>query len=45
MLFRSATHEANFTITVVTDGEGKLIFMGGARKGPQIDYIEITKAG
>ena len=40
-----ATHEANFTITVVTDGEGKLIFMGGARKGPQIDYIEITKAG
>ena len=40
-----ATHEATFTITVVTAGEGKLIFMGGASKGPQIDNIVITKAG
>ena len=40
-----ATHEATFTITVVTAGEGKLIFMGGASKGPQIDNIVITRAG
>ena len=39
-----ATHEATFTITVVTAGEGKLIFMGGASKGPQIDNIVITRA-
>ena len=38
-----ATHEATFTITVVTAGEGKLIFMGGASKGPQIDNIVITR--
>ena len=38
-----ATHEATFTIEVVTSGDGKLIFQGGANKGPQIDRIEITK--
>ena len=38
-----ATHSVTFTFEVVTSGEGKLIFMGGASKAPQIDRIEITK--
>ena len=37
------THEATFTIEVVTAGEGKLVFAGGENKGPQIDNIVITR--
>ena len=40
-----ATHEASFTIEVVTGGDGVLKFSGGEYKGPQLDYIVITKAG
>ena len=40
-----ATHEAHFTITVLEGGDGLLKFSGGEFKGPQIDYIEITRAG
>ena len=40
-----ATHEATFTIKVLEGGEGMLKFSGGANKGPQLDYIVITKAG
>ena len=39
-----ATHHATFTFQVVTDGDGRLTFSGGAYKGPQIDRIEITRA-
>ena len=38
-----ATHEATFTITVTSSGEGKLIFAGGASKAPQLDRIVIIK--
>ena len=40
-----ATHQATFTIKVLTGGDGVLKFSGGQYKGPQLDYIEITKAG
>ena len=40
-----ATHEATFTIKVLEGGDGVLKFSGGANKGPQLDWIEITKAG
>ena len=40
-----ATHEATFTITVLEGGDGVLKFSGGEYKGPQLDYIEITRAG
>jgi len=40
-----ATHEATFTITIVEGGDGCLKFSGGEYKGPQLDYILITKAG
>ena len=40
-----ATHEVSFTIKVLEGGDGVLKFSGGEYKGPQIDYIEITKAG
>ena len=40
-----ATHEVSFTIKVLEGGEGMLKFSGGANKGPQLDYIVITKAG
>ena len=40
-----ATHEATFTIEILENGEGKLTFSGGASKGPQLDYIEITRVG
>ena len=40
-----ATHEATFTITVTEGGDGMLKFSGGEYKGPQIDRIEITRAG
>ena len=40
-----ATHEATFTIKVLEGGDGCLKFSGGEYKGPQIDYIVITKAG
>ena len=40
-----ATHEATFTIKILESGEGVLKFSGGANKGPQLDYIVITKAG
>jgi len=40
-----ATHEATFTIKVLEGGDGVLKFSGGEYKGPQIDYIEITRAG
>jgi len=39
-----ATHEAKFTIKVLEGGEGILKFSGGEYKGPQIDYITITRA-
>ena len=39
-----ATHEATFTIKVLEGGEGMLKFSGGANKGPQLDYIVITRA-
>lgn len=39
-----ATHEATFTLEVVTGGDGLLKFSGGANKGPQLDRIVITKA-
>ena len=41
----AATHEASFTITILEGGDGVLKFSGGEYKGPQIDYIVITKAG
>ena len=41
----AATHEATFTITVLEGGDGLLKFSGGENKGPQLDYIEITRAG
>ena len=40
-----ATHEATFTIKVLTGGDGLLKFSGGENKGPQIDRIVITRAG
>ena len=40
-----ATHEVTFTIKVLEGGDGMLKFSGGTNKGPQIDNIEITKAG
>lgn len=40
-----ATHQVTFTITVLEGGDGMLKFSGGTNKGPQLDYIEITKAG
>ena len=40
-----ATHEATFTITVLEGGDGLLKFSGGEYKGPQLDYIVITRAG
>ena len=40
-----ATHEATFTITVIEGGDGLLKFSGGEYKGPQLDYIVITRAG
>ena len=40
-----ATHEATFTIKVREGGDGMLKFSGGQYKGPQLDYIVITKAG
>ena len=40
-----ATHEATFTIKVLEGGDGVLKFSGGEYKGPQLDYIVITKAG
>ena len=40
-----ATHQATFTIKVLEGGDGMLKFSGGQYKGPQLDYIEITKAG
>ena len=40
-----ATHEATFTIQILEGGDGVLKFSGGEFKGPQIDYIEITRAG
>ena len=40
-----ATHQVTFTIKVLQGGDGMLKFSGGPNKGPQIDYIEITKAG
>ena len=39
-----ATHEATFTIKVLEGGDGMLKFSGGANKGPQLDYIVITRA-
>ena len=41
----AATHEATFTIKILEGGDGVLKFSGGEYKGPQIDYIVITKAG
>ena len=38
-----ATHEATFTIKVLTGGDGLLKFSGGENKGPQIDRIVITR--
>jgi alpha-L-fucosidase len=40
-----ATHQATFTIKVLEGGDGMLKFSGGANKGPQLDYIVITRAG
>lgn len=40
-----ATHQATFTIKVLEGGDGMLKFSGGQYKGPQLDYILITRAG
>lgn len=40
-----SNHEVTFTIEILEGGDGKLVFSGGQNKGPQLDYIEITKAG
>ena len=40
-----ATHQATFTIKVLEGGDGMLKFSGGQYKGPQLDYIVITRAG
>ena len=40
-----ATHQATFTIKVLESGDGMMKFSGGQYKGPQLDYIEITRAG